>query len=75
MLVETASRLTVRPDRCVVIEDAEAGVTAGRDGGFALVIGVARSGNADDLLRSGADVVVADAADISVRVDDTRVDR
>jgi alpha,alpha-trehalase len=25
MLVEAASRLTVRPDRCVVIEDAEAG--------------------------------------------------
>ena len=75
MLVEAASRLTVRPDRCVVIEDAEPGVTAGRDGGFALVIGVARSGNADDLLRCGADVVVADAADISVRVDDTRVDR
>jgi alpha,alpha-trehalase len=70
MLVEAAGRLTVRPDRCVVIEDAEAGVTAGRDGGFALVIGVARSGNADDLLRCGADVVVADAADISVRVDD-----
>jgi alpha,alpha-trehalase len=70
MLVEAASRLAVRPDRCVVVEDAEAGVTAGRDGGFALVIGVARSGNADDLLRCGADVVVADAADISVRVDD-----
>jgi alpha,alpha-trehalase len=32
----------------VVVEDAEAGVTAGRDGGFALVIGVARGGNADD---------------------------
>jgi beta-phosphoglucomutase-like phosphatase (HAD superfamily) len=70
MLVEAASRLTVRPDRCVVIEDAEAGVTAGRDGGFALVICVSRSGNADDLLRCGADVVVADAADISVRMDD-----
>jgi alpha,alpha-trehalase len=73
MLVEAARRLTVRPDRCVVIEDAEAGVNAGRDGGFALVVGVARSGNADDLPRCGADVVVADAADISVRVDDHRI--
>ena len=67
ILVQAARRLTVRPERCVVIEDTEAGVTAGRDGGFALVIGVARNGNADDLLRCGADVVVADAADISVR--------
>jgi len=55
------------------IEDAEAGVRAGSDGGFALVIGAARSGNADDLLRCGADLVVADAADISLRVDDHRV--
>jgi hypothetical protein len=40
---------------------------------LALVIGVAGSGNAVDLLRCGADVAVADAADICVRVEDRRV--
>jgi beta-phosphoglucomutase-like phosphatase (HAD superfamily) len=44
VLVEAANRLGARPDRCVVIDDAEAGVAAGRAGGFGLVTGVARTG-------------------------------
>ena len=67
VILETANRLRVRPDRCVVVEDAEAGVTAGRDGGFALVIGVDRTGHVDDLFRSGADVVVADLVAVTLR--------
>ena len=67
VLQEAAHRLGVRPQRCVVIEDTDAGVTAGRDGGFAVVIGIDRSGHADDLRHSGADVVVAGVADIRVR--------
>jgi alpha,alpha-trehalase len=70
VLLEAASRLGVRPDRCVVVEDAEAGVTAGRDGGFGLVIGIDRTGHADELLTSGADAVVTDAIDIAVRTGD-----
>ena len=46
--LEATRRLGVRPDRSVVVEDADVGVTAGRDGGFALVIGVDRTGHADD---------------------------
>ncbi len=67
VLLETASRLGVRPDRCVVVEDAIAGVTAGRDGGFGLVIGVDRTGNAEELLRSGANAVVSDLVAVTVR--------
>ena len=67
VLLEAAKRLAVRPDRCVVVEDAQAGVRAGRDGGFALVIGVDRTGHADELLRCGADVVVPDLVAVSVR--------
>ena len=67
ILHETAKRLGVPPARCVVVEDAIAGVSAGRDGGFGLVIGVDRTGDADDLLRSGADVVVPDLVAVSVR--------
>ena len=44
VLVEAANRLGARPDRRVVIDDAEAGVAAGRAGGFGLVTGVARTG-------------------------------
>jgi alpha,alpha-trehalase len=75
VLQEAARRLGVRPQRCVVIEDTDAGVAAGRDGGFAVVVGIGidRTGRADDLLRSGADVVVADVADIAVRAGDKRI--
>ncbi len=67
MLLETANRLGVRADRCVVVEDHEAGVAAGRDGGFALVVGVDRTAHADELLRCGADAVVTDLVAVSVR--------
>ena len=70
VLLEAASRLGVSPQRSVVIEDAEAGTQAGRDGGFSLVIGVDRTGHAEDLLAHGADVVVADLAEVQVRTGD-----
>jgi alpha,alpha-trehalase len=67
VLTETANRLAVRPVRCVVIDRDQAGVEAGRDGGFSLVIGLERNGHADELLSCGADTVIADLAEISVR--------
>ncbi|WP_233716535.1 trehalose-phosphatase [Mycolicibacterium vinylchloridicum] len=73
-LLETANRLGARPGRCVVVDDAETGAAAGRAGGFGLVIGVDRSGNAaKDLLRCGADVVIGDLADVTVRAIDRRM--
>jgi beta-phosphoglucomutase-like phosphatase (HAD superfamily) len=47
-----------------VFEDAIAGVEAGRAGGFGLVVGVDRSGNAASLLSHGADRVVTDLAEL-----------
>lgn len=58
--LEAAARLGVEPARAVVIEDALAGVAAGRHGGFGLVIGVGRHGPGDALGRAGADAVVTD---------------
>src|SRR4029450_12232410 len=55
-----AAALGVGPDSAAVFEDALAGVEAGRAGGFALVVGVDRVGQADELRRHGADVVVTD---------------
>ncbi|HZN71820.1 MAG TPA: HAD-IA family hydrolase, partial [Micromonosporaceae bacterium] len=62
-----AHRLGVAPRRTVVVEDALAGVEAGRAGGFGLVIGVDRTGHAADLYEHGADRVVADLAEVTVR--------
>jgi alpha,alpha-trehalase len=53
-----ARRLNLDPARTVVLEDALAGVAAGRAGGFGLVVGVARNGGVDDLLAHGADVAL-----------------
>jgi len=69
MLLEAASRLGVQPGRTAIVEDAIAGVEAGARGGFALVIGVDRSGFDDALRRSGADVVVHDLAELQVSTD------
>ena len=43
-----------------MVEDALAGVEAGRRGGFGVVIGVDRTGDEGPLLDHGADVVVPD---------------
>ena len=48
-----------------VIEDAVAGVEAGRNGGFGLVVGVARHGNVASLREAGADVVVTTLEDLA----------
>jgi len=59
-----AKLLGVEPLRAVVIEDALSGVEAGRNGKFGLVIGVARKGNADELRRHGANLVVNDLGEL-----------
>ena len=51
---------SVEPGRAAVVEDALAGVEAGRTGNFGVVIGVDRARDGVELLRSGADVVVAE---------------
>jgi beta-phosphoglucomutase family hydrolase len=59
-----ARRLGVEPANAAVFEDALAGVAAGRAGGFGYVVGVDRVGQADELRAHGADIVVADLADL-----------
>jgi beta-phosphoglucomutase family hydrolase len=58
--------LRVKPSRAVVVEDAVSGVQAGFNGQFGLVIGVARENNSHELKANGADVVVADLAEVTV---------
>ncbi|TMC80847.1 MAG: hypothetical protein E6J08_09055, partial [Chloroflexi bacterium] len=62
--LKAASVLGAKPAAASVYEDALAGVKAGRAGGFGLVVGVDRAGQADALYAQGADVVVKDLADL-----------
>lgn len=67
--LEAARRVGVEPARAVVVEDAIAGVEAGRAGRFGCVIGVDRSGQAQALRNAGADLVVTNLAQVRVAVD------
>lgn len=72
MFLEATRRLDVSPQRAILVEDSEAGVVAGRRGGFGLVIGIARTGSSERLRSLGADVVVADLAEVEIAIPDAR---
>jgi HAD superfamily hydrolase (TIGR01509 family) len=59
-----AKLLDTPPQNCAVFEDAQAGVAAGRAGGFGIVVGVDRVGQAEALREHGADMVVQDLSDL-----------
>jgi beta-phosphoglucomutase family hydrolase len=67
-----AAELKVPADRAVVFEDALSGVEAGRAGHFALVVGVDRVGQAEQLHKHGADIVVKDVAELLDKDGDAR---
>lgn len=62
--LRAAQLLDTPPAQSAVFEDAIAGVAAGRAGDFGVVIGVDRVGHAEALRRNGADIVVADLAEL-----------
>jgi sugar-phosphatase len=61
-----ASRLGVRPEQCVVVEDARAGVEAGKRAGMQ-VVAVAVTYTVEDLSGAGADVVIERLTHMRVR--------
>ncbi|MCK4912364.1 MAG: trehalose-phosphatase [Candidatus Omnitrophica bacterium] len=63
-----AFNLGTIPAESIVVEDATSGVAAGRNGGFGLVIGLARENNQKELLANGADLVVADLSEINLEL-------
>ncbi len=69
-LSAAADELSVRPGRCAVVTDDPSHAQAARAGGFALVIGV---GEPDALRRCGADAVVGDPSEVTVRTGDLRM--
>jgi beta-phosphoglucomutase family hydrolase len=66
IFVVAAHNLGLLPGQCVVVEDAIAGVQAGKRGNFGLVLGVARNIKGQLLKRFGADKVVQDLGEISI---------
>jgi beta-phosphoglucomutase-like phosphatase (HAD superfamily) len=64
MFLAATRQLGVEAKRAIVVEDAIAGVQAGKRGGFGLVIGIARVGNAEELKKAGADIVVEDLEEL-----------
>lgn len=60
VFAEGARMLGVDPARSAAVEDAHAGVQSAAAAGFGLVVGVDRGAGSEELLASGADVVVPD---------------
>ena len=59
-----ARALKTEPQHAAVFEDALAGVASGRAGGFGVVVGVNRTGQAEALREHGADLVVDDLSEL-----------
>ena len=64
-LTEVATELGIDTDDAILVDVAPAGIQAGREAGFDLLIGVARNlGTPEDLRQAGADMVVADLQEL-----------
>jgi beta-phosphoglucomutase-like phosphatase (HAD superfamily) len=64
-LTEVATELGIDTDDAIFVDVAPAGIQAGRESGFDLLIGVARNlGTPEDLRQAGADMVVADLQEL-----------
>ncbi|ASO21270.1 beta-phosphoglucomutase family hydrolase [Actinoalloteichus hoggarensis] len=66
VFLAAAELLGVPPDQTAVLEDAEAGVLAGRRGAFGLVVGVDRAGDGSRLRAAGAHVVVSNLDELAI---------
>lgn len=58
IFVTAARNMGTEPRNSIVVEDAVSGVQAGANGGFGLVLGIARENNEEELSKNGADVVI-----------------
>ena len=73
LFLEAVKRLNVNPGRAIVIEDAVAGVSAGKKGAFGKVIGVNRGRQSKQLMKAGADLVVKDLQEIDIETKTTKL--
>ena len=66
IFVAAAKNLGLTPNECIVVEDANSGVQAARNGNFGLTLGIARHYNRKALKKNGADIVVCDLSEINI---------
>jgi beta-phosphoglucomutase family hydrolase len=67
IFLTAAKNLGSDPAWSVVVEDAVSGVAAGRKGNFGLVLGVARENNEQGLWQNGADIVIENFENFSLK--------
>jgi trehalose 6-phosphate phosphatase len=67
IFLEAARELGVQPAEALVAEDSLAGVAAGKEGMFGLVIGVDNGSGAKELRRRGADIVVSNLQEVELK--------
>jgi beta-phosphoglucomutase-like phosphatase (HAD superfamily) len=64
-LAEATAEIEVDAGSAILVDVVPAGILAGREAGFDLLIGVARNlGSPEDLRQAGADMVVADLQEL-----------
>ncbi len=66
IFLTAARQLAVEPACAAIVEDALAGVEAGRRGGFGSVVGIDRVSHGDELRQHGADIVVTDLSELGM---------
>lgn len=72
IFLEAAKKLDVSPGAALIVEDSQAGVTAGKKGNFRLVIGIIGASDREELLTKGADKAVVDLREVSLTVKEAR---
>jgi len=68
IFVKAAENLGIVPADALIVEDALAGVEAGRNGRFGLVIGIAKEEHEEEMKQHGADIVVERLTHLPVNI-------
>ncbi|WP_162342055.1 HAD family hydrolase [Cyclobacterium salsum] len=66
VFIKAMENLNADLDHTLIIEDAIAGIQAGKKGGFSAVVGVARNGEDEVLRDAGADIVVHELTELKL---------
>ncbi|MFN6944316.1 MAG: HAD family hydrolase [Cytophagaceae bacterium] len=63
-----AKELSIAPENVAIVEDARAGIKAGKKGGFGLIIALERENAQESLSNTGADVVIENLRELQIEL-------
>jgi trehalose 6-phosphate phosphatase len=66
IFLQACKQLGARSSEAAIVEDSLAGVEAGKNGGFGIVIGVDRVGWSEEMRKRGADIIVEDLSELQI---------